>query len=368
MKKSLSSLEMHCLLEELGILADGKVEQIYQFGKRDFVFQFYLRNTGKRLLKISLPSLICLTDKKDAAEKNYGFCAFLRKRLSNSILESISQKGFERIIELHFQSKEELILIIELFSKGNIILCRKDYEIIMPLEAQVWKSREIRQGLLYKFPEARINFLKIGEDELAELLNKTDKEKIVTFLAIELGLGGIYAEELCLNSGIDKNKKPSGLESMEIKNLFKEIKALKSRKLSPGVVYKNEDIIDILPFELNCYKGCRFVKTESYSEALNKFLPSLSIKKSRYEQEIAKLTEITGQQKRHIEELKRDIVENDEKARLIYDNYTLIKNIIAELNEISRKHPWQEINERLKNHKIIKEVNPGDKTIVVAFD
>ena len=39
------------------------------------------------------------------------------------------------------------------------------------------------------------------------------KPIIVKALAIDLGLGGVYAEEACLN--IDKNKKPSELDEKD---------------------------------------------------------------------------------------------------------------------------------------------------------
>ena len=366
MKKNLAALELHHLLKELNILIDGKVDKVYQFGKKEFLFQFHLRNRGKKLLKISLPNFIYLTDKKEASEKNYGFCSFLRKYLNNSILKDTKQIDFERVIELHFQSKESLILIIELFSKGNIVLCKENYEIIMPLETQLWKNRKIKKGLRYKSPESKTNFLKLEEKELSNLLKETDKDKIVTFLAIDLGLGGIYSEELCLNSNINKDKKPADLEEKDIKNLFDEIRKIQNKKLDPQIIYDDKNnIIDILPFGLNYYKNYQIKKTKNYNESLDQI--PLKIKKSRNEIEIEKINEIIEKQRIHIEEIKKDIEENDKKAELIYTKYGLIKNIIGELNEISKRHSWQEIKKKLESHKIIKEVNPKEKTIVVEI-
>jgi len=36
-----------------------------------------------------------------------------------------------------------------------------------------------------------------------------------------------------------------------------------------------------------------------------------------------------------------------------------------ELNKISLKHSWKEIKEKLKGHKVIKEINEKEKKIII---
>ena len=47
------------------------------------------------------------------------------------------------------------------------------------------------------------NFFKLNENQLADLSKNSGKDKIITALAVELGLGGIYSEEVCLLNNID---------------------------------------------------------------------------------------------------------------------------------------------------------------------
>ena len=52
---------------------------------------------------------------------------------------------------------------------------------------------------------------------------------------------------------------------------------------------------------------------------------------------------------------------------MLYKNYKLIKEILEELKEISKKHSWKEIKEKLKGHKLIKEVIPKEKSVVIEL-
>ena len=69
-------------------------------------------------------------------------------------------------------------VVVELFSKGNIILCDEDMNIISPLEIQKWKARTIRPKEDYKFPEARVDPFKLSEKEFSDIIGKSDKENI----------------------------------------------------------------------------------------------------------------------------------------------------------------------------------------------
>ena len=52
---------------------------------------------------------------------------------------------------------------------------------------------------------------------------------------------------------------------------------------------------------------------------------------------------------------------------MIYHNYGLINDVLGEINKAAKKYSWKEIKEKLKNHKIIKEVNEKEKKIVVEI-
>jgi len=65
--------------------------------------------------------------------------------------------------------------------------------------------------------------------------------------------------------------------------------------------------------------------------------------------------------------LKKEGHEARQKGELIYHNYSLIKEILEEINKASKKYSWKEIKEKLKEHKIIKEVNDKERKLIVEI-
>lgn len=341
--EDLTALDLHYLVQEFQILIGAKVDKIYQPKKKEFLFQFHISNNGKKILRIALPNFIYITDFKLVQETPMEYSKFLRKYLNNSILKKICQKDFERILELHFQTKEAiLILIIELFSKGNLILCNKEYLIKSPLELQRWASRQIKAKTQYQFPEQKINLLELKENEFFDLIKKTNKDKLVTFLAIDLSLGGNYAEQICLNLKINKNTLPKNLNEKQIKEIFKKLDELINKKIK-----LNETLNEALTKEL--------IKKTQTTENLE------------YQTKTNEIKRIIEEQNETIQKFKNQINENTAKAEMIYNNYKLINEILIEINKATKKYSWSEIRDRLKGHRLIKEINLKDKTILVEL-
>ncbi|MCP3682737.1 MAG: hypothetical protein GY861_08615 [bacterium] len=358
--KGLTALELSFMLTELKALLGAKIDKAYQ-DKRTVFLQFHVPNTGKKILKITPDALLFTDDKTSSCPS---FCTSLRKHLANARLQDIKQIGFERILELILSTKDGTFrLIIELFSKGNIILCNDDYKIIALLETQHWKTRDLSRGNTFKFPEPRPDFLKLSEAELASIIKKSDRHSAVKSVAMDLGLGGVYAEEACLLSTINKEKKPSELSSAELKKLCSVLISFKKKKYSPVLVLDGETGIDATPFKLSFYDDKTIKKAESFSAALSA-LPDEIPKENK---NVAELKRIVAEQESTIKGLEKSIEENTAKAELIYENYALVKEIIEELNKARKKLSWDEIKAKLKNHKHIKQINEKNSMVTVEI-
>lgn len=365
MKTQLSALDIHYLIKELDFLINGKIVKVYTPSKKEIILQFHIPNKGKLQLKIDEKS-IYLLENKFPAESPSGFCMYLRKKLTNARLRKISQIDFERIIRLDFETKEEtLSLICELFSKGNIILA-KDNIILSAAENQEWSDRVIAPKKEYIHPKKEYNLLKLTEQDLRNLLKKTDKESILKTIAIDLGLGGAYSEEACLLANIDKNQKPPLSDSRKV---LESLKKLISKEISPRKVYEKNILKDIVPFEMKFYQDLKQERSVSFNKAIESYFSDESVIKeeSKHEKQLEKIENIISQQNKHIHELEGIECENKLKAEALYHNYQLVSQVLAELKEISKKHSWKEIQDKLKNHKLIKQVNPRDKTIVLKL-
>ena len=89
--------------------------------------------------------------------------------------------------------------------------------------------------------------------------------------------------------------------------------------------------------------------------------------KTKQEKEIDKFKRRMEQQEQTIRELGDKENKEREKADLIYQNYELVNEIIAELKKATKKYDWNEIKKRLEGHKVIKSVNSKDKTVEVEL-
>jgi predicted ribosome quality control (RQC) complex YloA/Tae2 family protein len=367
MKSELSALDIYYLRKEWDLLINAKIDKIY-LDKNILVLQFHVPRIGRKILKIILPDFIFLTEYKKSYDHPNKLCMTLRKYLNNSRLRAIEQNNFERILEFIFETGQgKFILIIELFSKGNIILCKEDYSIITAYEFQKWSQRTIRGGLKYEYPEKKFNILKIDLKEFKKIIKTSNKESIVKTLAIDLGLGGAYAEEVCLLAGIDKDKKK--VDENEIKIIYNKIQKILNKKISP----RNYTKKDITPFELKQYENIEKQEFKTFNNALDKYLTNTIKKKetkkveSKHEKQRKKLERIIKQQQDRIQGLEKSADLNKKKAELIYKNYTTIQNILKNFEKAREKYSWKEIKKELEDHKIIKKMDEKEKTITIEL-
>jgi len=105
--KTLSSLDIHFLVNELQFLVGSRIDKLYEKNKEELVINFYVTSKGKNLLKIVSGKYFYLTKTKEEASEPSGFCMQLRKYLDSSRLRSLKQLESERIIELILERKDK---------------------------------------------------------------------------------------------------------------------------------------------------------------------------------------------------------------------------------------------------------------------
>ena len=372
MKQSLSAFEIHHLENELKELVSAKVVKVYHPKKTELLFLLHIPSAGKKLLRIALPGLIYLTEfKQDMPQEPSGFCMFLRKHLTNVRISDIRQLEFERIIEIVFKPKEEeLVLAIELFSKGNCIIYNKDRKILSLIEPQRWKNRSILPGKQYQYPEFQLNPNKLELNEFTEALKKSRMDKIGSALAVEFSLGGLLAEEILFRAKIPHESRPGEVNA---KMLFSNLKKILAEKPKPALLFENNEPKAFSVIRLLHLKQLKSKSFSSISESLDSIFGQGIIieqkgKKSQsYEKEINRLRKIINNQKQQIKEFEKKIKDNKRKGELIYENYKLIDDIIKTINKAREKYTWQEIAEKLKDHKKIKEINLKTKEIIIEL-
>ncbi len=369
MKEGLTSLEIHYLIKELQFLLNSRVDNIYHPRKDELVLQLHSSGSGKSILRFISGKFFYLSSFKEEYKEPSQFCFFLRKYLSNAFLRSISQIRSERIVELRFEKKEIYKLIFEFFGKGNVVFCSNNNKIMSALVYKRWKDREIRPNVEYVFPKKRFNIFELSVNDLGNLFESSNND-LVRCLATELGLGGSYSEELCLISNIDKGKRANTLKEGEVRLVFDLIKEFIDKKVSPVVVYDNDSVKDIVPFELKIYDRYKKKRFDSYNKAFDYYFIS-EYKKKRMEtgleRDIARLNRVIKRQEDALEELRVKEEESRKKANMIYEKYQLISEIISHVRKLAEKYSWEKIKEILAGHKVIKKINPKNKTIEIEI-
>ena len=374
MIKDLSAFDIHALVKEFQILLDSKVVRVFMPSSEELIFQLYSSKQGKNLLRILLPKFIFISSTKpDSPQTPHGFCSFLRKHLNNAFVTEISQLNFERIISIRFRSKETTYtLIIELFSKGNIILCDEKGIILSPLKQQTWSSRTIKSKLPYSPPESRFNLFSFTKDDLRLLLSRSKKDSLVLALASGLGFGGILSEEVCFLAGIDKNLSPKNISDIDIENLTLAMSSLLKKKFSPKIIMDIKgDTLDITPFGFESYSSYKSKDVGSFNKALDLNISSLSTTKpkerSKAEKKREKVMIIIESQEERLNHLEEEARINTEKGEAIYNRYKEIDDILSQLKLARKTMSWQEIKEKIKSHKLIKEIHEDTGQLILEL-
>ena len=196
-------------------LVGGKVEKIYQPSRDEIII--LVKNGPTRRLKISAGAspMIGMTEKKtENPEKAPMFCMLLRKHLSGGRVSGVSQLGFERCIQISFDSYDELgfptekHIIAEVMGKySNIILADGEGKIIAvlkPVELSDKQLRPILPGMRYELPPAQAKSDPTSYDTdfaavLAEYSDTTPASRAVC--AAFLGISSSNAAELAFRAG-----------------------------------------------------------------------------------------------------------------------------------------------------------------------
>ena len=218
------------------------------------------------------------------------FCMLLRKHLSGSRITSVTNPGYERIIEFHCSNTDELkdnkefTLTAELMGRfSNLILINGSGKILdsaIHVDYQVSRVREIMPARIYEYPPLQD---KITPDDALEMLNKDriciledEKARPIEKALVNSikGMSPLLARQLCHKAGIDERIPCHDLGEAEIESLNKECRLffedVINNTYTPRVFYGPEgEPCEFAPMALVGYEKTREVR--NLSEALDIF-------------------------------------------------------------------------------------------------
>lgn len=238
------SLSLKAFVDEYGhIFESGRVQRIQQPTRREIILNVRShRQNHKFYININpkYPHL-CVLGKENEYLRDIEipkqppmFCMLLRKYLDGARIIQVRQPEHERILELYFESyndlgeKSPLVLAIELMGKhSNIILYNCETQVILGCAHNVGeeksKERELAGGLPYIYPpeKDKKNLLNTTFEEFLTDLKLITKplEEILNQTYFDLSIP--VARELIRGAGIDiKKGETQSLSKEQIKELY----------------------------------------------------------------------------------------------------------------------------------------------------
>jgi predicted ribosome quality control (RQC) complex YloA/Tae2 family protein len=323
-KKEFTSFDVAAVVRELkDSILDARVSNVYQLDSKTLLFKLHKADKPALQLVIEAGRRFHLTSyvtSKPVVPPS--FCMALRKYLRNGWLTNLQQYEFERVIIFSFKTKTgELRLILELFGEGNIILVSDKSRILQALVYKRMRDRNILRDETFAFaPPSGKNPLKLTAEELQEELKNSGDVEVVRAVARGLSIGGIYAEEVLLEAGIDKNKPCNGLDAHEFDAIFNSLHGLlsivASGRLQPRVVLGEDGgFVDVVPFMLKRYEGFKLQPYHSFNEALDEvYVRVTAAEKAKAGVEVDVLEREAQRLKRVIESQEKTLVDAEAKA------------------------------------------------------
>jgi predicted ribosome quality control (RQC) complex YloA/Tae2 family protein len=364
-------------------IADSRVNNIYQLGDKTLIFKLHKVDQPPLRLVVEAGRRLHLTVyAQESPAEPPPFCMMLRRYLRGAWLAGVDQHEFERIVTLTFRTKEGLLLlIVELFGEGNVILANEQNVIVQALYFKRMRDRNILRNEPLVFPPASgKNPFKVSEPELAEVLRGAGEAEVVRAGARLLGIGGLYAEEVLLRANVEKTKSCKALTDQEIVAIHTALKNLLSKladsKLEPNIVLdQNGSFLDAVPFMLKRYEGYKTQAYATFNEALDQFYLQVTAAETALASvpEAGKLKQEADRLRRIVAEQEKSVAEEDKKAECdktigdtIYAHFSELQAFVNSLLQANQRGiEWSSLVSQVMADKKVGKI---PQTFVESFD
>jgi len=382
-KKEFSSFDIAAAIKELQTtIPDSRVNNIYQFTEKTIIFKLHKTDKPPIRLVVEAGRRLHSTSYADESPAEPPpFCMMLRKYLRDSWLRSIEQYEFERIVTITFETKTGLLkFVVELFGEGNIIITNPQNSIIQALAFKKMRDRDIVRGVKLELPPAfGKNPFKVTQPELQEALTAAGTAEVVKTLARFLGIGGVYAEETLLRANVEKTKPCKDITAEEAAAVFEALQTLLNPvvegKFEPSIIQDEEGgYLDVVPFKLKRYEGCRAQTNYSFNAALDEFfLHITAAEKAAGTIEVDKLKQEAQRLKRIVAEQEKSIAEDEKRIELdkqigdtIYAHFLELQTFQEQLLKANQQgYEWKDIIAQIM---VAKKTGKVPTAYVESFD
>ncbi|NLK71744.1 MAG: fibronectin/fibrinogen-binding protein [Clostridiales bacterium] len=251
------------------LLSNGKIEKIYQPESDEITLHIRANGVNYKLLissSSSYPRLHLMNSSKNNPPSAPNFCMFLRKHIQGGRISSIIQRDFERIVEIHIESYNELgypsmkKLIVEIMGKhSNIILIdaesNKILDSIKKISIDVNRYRQILPGKEYVSPpdQSKISPLTADKYLFKEKLTEANAPIIKSIYQSFQGMSPFIARQICELADIDEDMPSKNISEESFDALYyyfsNIVSLVKNKKYQPCLLSDEMDnLVDFYSF------------------------------------------------------------------------------------------------------------------------
>jgi predicted ribosome quality control (RQC) complex YloA/Tae2 family protein len=370
----MSSFDIKAILHEITpLIVDKIVDNVYQPSSHILLISF--NGLHKRLILEAGRRINLTSYRIDVSRRPPLFCKAIRKYLRRSRLVNVSQVNFERIVKLEFETSfGKLVVYTELFAKGNHILVDNTGKILQALTFRRMKDRNILRDEIFQFPPSkRFNILDV-EYSIIEILSSVEGSLIKQLTRL-FNIGGLYAEEIILRAGLDKNASCEFISKNDIDSIHKSIKSILSSHHQPHIVFNEHGSPrDVLSFHLQIFKDYEKKDFSTFNEAVDEYYKELQIQDIRSESSsqeqiiIDEQKRILNEQKTMMKGLEKSVTLNHMIGDIIQINAYRLDDVINKI--ILRRRsgaPWDIILKDGEKPEFLQSVNSNDAKATVEF-
>ena len=279
------------IANELSVrLTNGKIEKIHQPEKDQIVF---VMRAGGEICKLCAsassnnPRVNITSLPKENPAVPPMFCTLLRKHLAGGKVASVRQYGFERVIEIGFDAKDEMgfsirrYLICELLGKfSNLIFTDESYRIlgvVKPVDFTTSTKRQVLPGMIYEMPPAqdKLDPTSVTKEQFYSLFGSADPsqrcDKWIT--ASFLGISSLVAREIVCLSGGRTEDTLSLMNSTVLFQSFTEVfDRIRGNRFDPCLIRKDKKAVEYSFMPISQYGGgAEAVQIDSVSALLDAY-------------------------------------------------------------------------------------------------
>jgi predicted ribosome quality control (RQC) complex YloA/Tae2 family protein len=362
-KREISGVDIRSLVREFEAYKGSIFDKSYCYGKELVRFRMRKPGIGRNELLVGIGNtksihFAAIDNVPKAPDKAIDFAMKLRSKLRGKRLKGIEQYGFDRVLKIIFEGREnEILVVAELFGDGNLSIVGEDNKVYECLRTVRLHSRTVASGKDFEFPPPRVDPFALDYGSFVDLMD-TSESDLVRSLATQINFGGTYAEEICLRSSVEKQCLISSAAQSDYERIYEEITKIgdkiKNGKIQPRIYYEEEVEVDVTPFSLALYEHLDYDTFDTFNSAIDNYFSDGKLEISDENEEVGE--EVLDRYERIIASQKSALKQFSQEARsirggveLLYSNYGVVEEIMEEICQgLEKGEEFEQIGKRME--------------------